>query len=388
MSNKALISSLFTIGHLRLSCTRPGQLSLGPYTWASSFFKKNRPESTQSPSRIFCHRGRILCSLFFLLNALCFAQGPDQGKVYLEGRKLMVQGQPYLIKGICYHPVPLGSNRRSFDDLETDLALMGELGINTIRVYAPILEVEVLDRLAAHGLKVIMGLGYDQEGIYDIKSGAYLEYVKTYRNHAAILMWELGNEYNYHPEWFEGSVANWYRTMNLAAQRIKAIDDQRPVATAHGELPDSLALTMAPAIDVWGMNVYRWDDPSTIFKEWQGVSDKPMYLSEAGADSYMAISKRGFVQGDNQRAQAHANKKILKKVFKEPDVCMGVALFQFIDGWWKAGNPQQQDVGGWAPNSSGVPYDGAPNEEYWGILDIHRNKKRSFHVVKREYGKR
>ena len=44
-----------------------------------------------------------------------------------------------------------------------------------------------------------------------------------------------------------------------------------------------------------------------------------------------------------------------------------------------------QDPGGWAPNSSGVPYDGSPNEEYWGIVDIERNKKMTFEVIKNKY---
>jgi hypothetical protein len=38
-----------------------------------------------------------------------------------------------------------------------------------------------------------------------------------------------------------------------------------------------------------------------------------------------------------------------------------------------------------APNSTGVPYDGAPNEEYWGIVDIDRNKKKTFDIVKQKY---
>ena len=62
-----------------------------------------------------------------------------------------------------------------------------------------------------------------------------------------------------------------------------------------------------------------------------------------------------------------------------------MALFSFTDGWWKAGNNATQDIGGWAPNSSGVPYDGAPNEEFWGIVTIDRKKKQAFIVVKDLY---
>jgi len=307
-------------------------------------------------------------------------------KVSISERQLLVNEKQYIIKGICYHPVPKGSKNRSFDTLEKDLSLMIEAGINTIRVYAPIDDVNVLDKIDEAGLKVIIGFGYnDKRERYDIVSGTYLEYVKKYKDHSAILMWELGNEYNYHPEWFEGDIKNWYKDMNGAAALIKDIDPNHPTTTAHGDLPDALALEMGTNIDVWGMNVYRWDNPETIYKEWEKVSNKPMYLSEAGADSYMKITKDGYQQGENQQAQADANAKILDDVFAHTNIGSGVTLFSFLDGWWKAGNPNIQDTGGIAPNSTGVPYDGAPNEEYWGIVDIDRNKKKTFEVVKLRY---
>ena len=34
-----------------------------------------------------------------------------------------------------------------------------------------------------------------------------------------------------------------------------------------------------------------------------------------------------------------------------------------------------------------VPYDGSPNEEYWGIVDINREKKEVFEVVKARFNK-
>ena len=133
------------------------------------------------------------------------------------------------------------------------------------------------------------------------------------------------------------------------------------------------------------MNVYRWDNPSRIFAEWEKISNKPMYLSEAGADSYMTTAKDGYEKGPNEKAQADATKNILDATFQHTSVCSGVAVFAFSDEWWKAGNNDTQDPGGWAPNSSGVPYDGSPNEEYWGIVDIDRNKKEVFRVVQEIY---
>ena len=305
--------------------------------------------------------------------------------VIISGRQIVVNGTPYIIKGVCYHPVPKGSDLRGFGNLTQDLALMNEAGINTIRVYEPIDDKVVLDEIYNAGIKVIMGFGYNQDGQYDILSGTFIDYINVYKSHPAILLWELGNEYNYHPEWFEGDIKNWYNAMNNAAQLIHDNDPSHPVTTAHGELPDALTLSLSKNIDVWGMNVYRWDDPSTIFSQWGKVSSKPMYLSEAGGDSYMTISRDEYEEGYNEKAQADANKNILNSIFNASEICSGVAIFSFTDGWWKAGNNETQDPGGWAPNSSGVPYDGSPNEEYWGIVDIERNKKLTFEVIKHKY---
>jgi exo-beta-1,3-glucanase (GH17 family) len=313
------------------------------------------------------------------------ASPSEELKVTVSGRQLLLNGNDYEIKGICYHPVPRGKVTRSFDRLEVDLQLMQEAGINTIRLYAPVPEREILDQVHQAGLKIIMGFGYNQGGTYDILSGTFINYVDQFKDHPAILIWELGNEYNYHPEWFEDNIDNWYIALNNAAEQIHNADPNRPVSTAHGEIPSPEILEACPAIDIWGLNVYRWDDPGSIFSEWKEISGKPMYLSEAGADSYMTVAARGYAQGPNEKAQADATKKILEEVFRNLDVCSGVTVFSFLDGLWKAGHPERQDPGGMAPNSAGVPYDATPNEEYWGILDIDRNKKAAFQVVKDIY---
>ncbi len=324
--------------------------------------------------------------LFFCLSFLTCMNTSEKDKVSVSGRTILLNDQPYTITGICYHPVPIGSSQRSFETIDTDLALMNEAGINTIRVYAPIDDITILDKIDKAGIKIIIGFGYnDPKDKYSIYSGNFIKYINAFKSHNAILMWELGNEYNYHPEWFDGDVKNWYEVMNNAAALIHDTDKNHPVTTAHGDLPDQTALTMSPEIDVWGMNVYRMVEPETIFPEWEAVSTKPMYLSETGADSYMAIEAEGYAQGENQKAQADATKTILKRIFESEDICSGVTLFSFTDGWWKAGSNDAHDVGGWAPEGSGVPYDRVPNEEYWGIVDIHRNKKEAFKIVQSIY---
>jgi len=322
---------------------------------------------------------------FLLIAVVSCKKETEVNEVSISGKQLLVNSNPYLIKGICYHPVPKGGDQRSFENLTQDLALMVEAGINTIRVYVPIDDEAVLDEMAAAGMKVIIGLGYNQNGNFDILSGSFIDYIKKYKNHKAILLWELGNEYNYHPEWFEGDMKNWYTALNNAAELIHKTDINHPVTTAHGEMPNTEAFNLSPNIDIWGINIYRWDNPTSFFAEWSAVSSKPFYFSEAGADSYMTIAKGDYEQGENEKAQADATKNILEAVFAGPEICSGVTLFSFTDGWWKAGSTDTQDAGGWAPNSSGVPYDGTPNEEYWGIVDIERNKKAAYQIVKDIY---
>ncbi|MDC3242381.1 MAG: glycoside hydrolase family 2 TIM barrel-domain containing protein [Flavobacteriaceae bacterium] len=330
---------------------------------------------------------KAFCVLLFLgMSLFGSTQEPILDKVTVNKRQILVNNKPYIIKGICYHPVPIGKSERSFESIDKDLALMTEAGVNTIRVYSPIDDLRVLNKIDAAGLKVIIGFGYsDPNDHYNIRSGNYLKYINTYKNHNAILMWELGNEYNYHPEWFNGDLKNWYHALNNAAKAIHDNDLTHPVTTAHGDLPSNEALSLSANIDVWGMNVYRMTRPESIYPEWKIISDKPMYFSEGGADSYMAVSAFGYQQGENQKAQADAVKTIVENTFNSDGICAGITVFSFTDGWWKAGKADVQDIGGWAPEGSGVPFDRIPNEEYWGIVDINRNKKEVFDVLKDLY---
>ena len=196
----------------------------------------------------------------------------EYNKVVIQNSKLNVNGTEYFIKGICYHPVPIGETKRNFEMIDIDLSLMKEAGINTIRVYSPIDDVKILDKIDKAGIKVIINFGYNQNGFYDILNNTYIDYVKKYKDHNAILFWELGNEYNFNPQWFNGNLENWYNSMNSAAENIKKIDMNHPVSTAHGEIPSLKALSMGSQIDLWGMNVYRWDNPTSIINEWKKIS--------------------------------------------------------------------------------------------------------------------
>jgi endo-1,4-beta-mannosidase len=260
-----------------------------------------------------------------------------QNTVSIQGRRILLNDSFYMIRGICFNPVAIGDDRfdpLDFSHIDEDIELMTEAGINTIRTYVPITSIGVLDKFAAAGIRIITGFpNYDDTFQYpDINHGTYLNYINTYKNHESILMWELGNEYNYHPEWFNNNINNWYTILNNAASAIHTADPNHPVSTAHGEVPATTALNLCPNVDVWGMNVYRWDDPSGAINQFSAISARPCYLSESGGDRYNASQAQ-----ENQQNQADADLAIWNSIKGKLDICSGITFFSFVDEWWKGG---------------------------------------------------
>ena len=93
-------------------------------------------------------------------------------KVKINKRKILVNEAHYFIKGIVI-TLFLEILIKEITAIWLDLSLMTEAGINTIRVYSPIEEKSVLDKIEKAGIKVIINIGYDQQGYYDLKTGSY-----------------------------------------------------------------------------------------------------------------------------------------------------------------------------------------------------------------------
>jgi hypothetical protein len=287
--------------------------------------------------------------------------------VSVEDRKIFVDGDEYRINGICYARGE-GNGETSGFSYTDDIPLLVEANVNTVRTYSPITDINELNAFADAGIKIIMHLN----------ENSYTWYVNQYKDHPAILMWEFGNEFNYHPEWFGGDINNWYNLLETAAANVKTIDPNHPVSTGNGEVPSLDVINSCPSVDVWGMNIYRFLNTVSAITDLASYSDKAMYISESGADSYNNNS-----QSENEPQQALATEHILNTVLSYSNLCAGITLFEFCDEWWKAGDPNSHDSGGF---SVSVAYDNFANEEYWGIVNRDRTKKESFYIVQEIYG--
>ena len=302
--------------------------------------------------------------------------GITQTEVEVDGRRLLVNGEPYEIRGVCWSPVPRGQSVPvdwSSELAAEDVPLMWAAGINTVRNYSPILDEGLLDALAAAGIRVI-------QDVYSLGSrdpSTALQIVEAQRDHPAILMWALGNEWNYNGLYVGIDAGEVERRLEALAAEIEAIDPDHPIATSHGELPSEARLRAMPSIDVWGLNVYRGDQFFGLIEDWAERSNKPMFLAEFGADAYDSR-----IDAPNLRAQADATRRLTAEIVEKSvarssaGVVLGGTIFAWSDEWWKdaSGSVDVHDTGGIAPGG-GPPPDRTFNEEWWGLVDIDRNPR-------------
>jgi len=307
--------------------------------------------------------------------------GPGASRrIEIRGRQVLVDGVPLHLKGVAWNPVPRGSSKVDFREyVERDSALMAQAGINAVRTYSHIGDRSVLDTLWARGIWVLDSV-YNSGGGDPARAAAR---VREVIDHPAILMWTIGNEWNYNGLYVGMSSGSSISTVAAVARVVKASDASRPVASIYGEVPSQHTIDSLGDIDVWGVNVYRGKGFGDTFGKYASRTGKPLFLGEYGADAYNAKRKR-----EDQEAQAEATRALTEDIVKHSSVsggvCLGGFVFEFADEYWKdsSGSRSVQDVGGIAPGGGPYP-DYTFNEEWWGLVDIDRRPRLAFDAYAR-----
>mmetsp|Transcript_2490 Transcript_2490/g.6325 ORF Transcript_2490/g.6325 Transcript_2490/m.6325 type:complete len:341 (-) Transcript_2490:167-1189(-) len=301
----------------------------------------------------------------------------------IDGRQLIVDGAPLHLKGVCWNPVPKGGVHPKDLDFRgfaaSDAELMARAGINAIRTYEAINDTKVLDILwekKIHVLNTVYIWGKDP-------MTEIVKRVNAVKNHPAVLMWVVGNEWNYNGLYVGLPYPVALERVKEAVKLIKENDQAHPVATVYGELPAPETLTELKDVDAWGINKYSGLDFGGLFEKWASLSDAPMFLGEYGADAYNSRTSN-IDEPDQAKATTILTNQIVEASSVHPGgVCIGGIIFEFADEYWKdgAGNPNQHDVGGVSPGGGPFP-DLTFNEEWWGLVDIDRNKRPALEALR------
>ena len=369
----------------------------------------------------------MLAACSFLFLSILSGCQPRQA-VYIQKLKnrhyrLIVKGSPYIVKGVCYNPIPTGYNHEYdwwSDKAKPWLAdgkLMKAMGINTIRLYQAHEDVQevkqvIRDLYNLYGIRTIMGdwLGfweypcpfYADAKFQDKVKKQVLEMVSLYKDEPGVLGWILGNENNYSCLGILNSWSNddidkepnpqkrkamraeiYYSFVNNISKEIHKIDSNHPVGLGNGELVGlEFANKFCQDVDFIACIIYRGKTFGNLFNSIRMTFDKPVLLAEFGADSYDAYLKR-----EDQDMQAFFLQSQWSQIYENlannkagAGNCIGGTVFEWTDEWWKhdSDNPESWKVhdteAGWSNGSYYFDIRAKGNmnmnEEWFGIVAL------------------
>ncbi len=363
------------------------------------------------------------------------------GNIYLKQYEnnhwqLIVDGKPYIIKGLTYAPTKVGQSPdkqtlanwmvedanhngkidgpydawvdKNFNNVQDadepivgDFKLMKELGANTIRVYhqpsEPTKEV-LRDLYKNYGIRVILA---DFLGKYALGSGAswyegtdyenpehrknmmdsVRKLVLAHKDEPYVLMWLLGNENNYGVACnADKKPAAYYEFVNDVALMIKSIDPKHPVAICNGDILFlDIFARYCPDVDIFSANAYRGDYGfGSLWEQVAEATGKPAFISEYGCPAFA----RGLSRQEQEQAQANYHEGSWRDMmFHMADSADGVGnalggvVFEWLDEWWKNYEPAVHDktAGAIGPFPDGYMY-----EEWFGICSQGNGKNSPF----------
>ena len=370
-------------------------------------------------------KNKLLILVLLFSTSLMLAQA---NKVYvksdLNGMKLVVNGKDFMINGMNWDYIPIGTNTvnanfwKKSDEvikagLETEMSLLKNMNVNVIRQYTGVPARWIQYIYENYGIYTMLNhpfgrYGLTLDGVWtpitdysDPKTKKQLldevdELVKGYKNTPGLLLYLLGNENNYGLFWAGAETEDFpdeeekrqavgenrgrpmYKLMNVAAKNIKAADTNHPVAICNGDvLFIDIIAEECKDIDIYGVNSYRGASFTDMFKVVKEKLNKPIMFTEFGADAFNAINNK-----EDQKSQAYYMLANWKEIYEnaagmgKAENSIGGFTFQFSDGWWKFGFDDRENAdrhdnnaswenGGYAKDL--IPGQNNMNEEWFGI---------------------
>ena len=282
----------------------------------------------------------FVLSGLFILNRLNYERITDNsGSIYIKktesGFQIIRNESPFYIKG--------ASGDSHFREL-------AELGGNTIRLYDTLNLQKNLDEANKYGLAVIVDIpipvfnyeGYKIQEEKQIINQKIQNLVRKYKNHNALLFWNLGNEV--YPQVF--TWMNFFKlrykerhfisTFNELLNTIHKEDKDHPVSTSIDNIglkQYAIYKMFSPDIDLFAFN--NFGDIKSINTKIKQTTTKlgtfPYYISEFGSDgwwgneSQFTAWKSAIEQTSTKKAEQINTR--YKLVESDQENCLGSLIF-------------------------------------------------------------
>ncbi len=275
-----------------------------------------------------------------------------RAKFFFEGTR------KFFLKGVTYGPFTPNADGDFFPPVERvreDLRLMGELGVNLVRIYyAP--PAWFLDECRAAGIRVLISIPWAEHVEFLNNAKIRRQIVQTIRDavtknrgHDAIFGYLVGNEIpTTMVRWLGAKRVTYFveHLINIAREI-----DPRPLYSYASYPPTEYLLPQN--VDFYSFNVYlerRTDFERYLARLQNLAEDKPLIMGEFGMDTIR--------KGEDQQAEVldwH-----LDVVVKGG--AAGTIFFSWTDEWFTGG----AEITDWA----------------FGLVTRDRTPKKAFHVLK------
>jgi len=256
------------------------------------------------------------------------------------GKHVFVGGEKFWIRGVTYGPFRPDADGEPYPPaavVEQDFQRIRASGLNAVRTYT-VPPRRVLDAAWQHGLRVMVGLAWEQHVAFldDRRRARSIEErvranVRACAGHPAVLCYAVGNE-------IPASIVRWHgaRAVERFLHRlIRAAQSEDPGAlTTYVNYPTTEYLRL-DFLDLVCFNVYL-EDPdrlSAYVHRLQNLAgERPLVMAELGLDALR----------HGELGQARAVDWQIRTSFAAG--CAGAFVFSWTDKWHRGG----EEVEDWA----------------------------------------
>jgi cellulose synthase/poly-beta-1,6-N-acetylglucosamine synthase-like glycosyltransferase len=251
----------------------------------------------------------------------------------VKGKFIFIGDEKFHIRGVTYgtfSPREDGGQFPPPEMVDKDFCLMRENNINCVRVYTPPPRW-LLDRALEHGLRVMVGLPWEQHVAFLENDGRaekielrLREEVRKLGRHPAILMYAVGNE-------IPPTIVRWYgrgRVEDFLKRLNRACKEEDPDGlVTYVNFPTTEYLKL-DFFDVMSFNVYleKKEVMEAYLARLQNMTnDRPLVMAEIGLDT-----RRNGVD-----KQAEVLDWQIRSVFAAGSA--GIFIFSWTDEWYRGG---------------------------------------------------